>query len=196
MDSPWPASSESLQSCPTYMGGPNLKSWQNHLLVDPDWDTKQGPRKCQTHQTTPKVDLCRDWEFNTPSLVERDQSKWESFYGQWQCEGKLQWLQGLILCKMAGNSLQAARHTTGGLRVVGCPTLFCGLYPQDFMPITDTSGPKDFWVVRKEKTLALSWALQACARESLVPIGILSDACMRASDMYGPLDYPHWGWHS
>ena len=38
-----------------------------------------------------------------------------------------------------------------------------GLCPQDFILITNASGTKDFQTLRQEKTLALAWALQACA---------------------------------
>ena len=51
----------------------------------------------------------------------------------------------------------------------------CRLSPQDFMPITNAYSPKNFWVMRQEYTLALAWVLQACAKESRVPTGVLCD---------------------
>ena len=66
---------------------------------------------------------------------------------------------------MAGSSLQAASHPAGSLWVVGCLTWIGGLHPHDFMPVTDASGPRNFWVMRQEKTLALAQVLQACAKE-------------------------------
>ena len=50
------------------------------------------------------------------------------------------------------------------------------LHPHDFMPIIDASSPKGFWVMRQEKTMALVCMLQACAKESGAPTGILCDA--------------------
>ena len=56
------------------------------------------------------------------------------------------------------------------------PSWLCGLYPQDFITITDTPSPTDLWVMSQEKTLALAQVLQACARESGALTGILCDA--------------------
>ena len=47
--------------------------------------------------------------------------------------------------------------------------------PMDFMLHTDASGPRDFWAMRQEKTLALAQALQACVKDSGVPTGILCE---------------------
>ena len=44
------------------------------------------------------------------------------------------------------------------------PTLH-GLHPQDFLPPT-TASTQDFWVMRQEKTLAFTQALQACTEAS------------------------------
>ena len=41
---------------------------------------------------------------------------------------------------------------------------------------TDVSGPKDFQAVRQEKTLALAWAWQACAKGLGIPSGILCNS--------------------
>ena len=55
------------------------------------------------------------------------------------------------------------------------------------MPITGASGPKDFQVMRQEKTLALAWALQACAKELGAPVGILFDAVHELQRCMAPL---------
>ena len=36
------------------------------------------------------------------------------------------------------------------------PPYFCGLHPYDFLPHTDASGTRGFWIVRQEKSLALA----------------------------------------
>ena len=59
---------------------------------------------------------------------------------------------------------------------MGCPALDWGLHPKDFIPVTDASSSKNFWVMRQEKALALAWVIQACAKESGAPTGVLCDA--------------------
>ena len=50
---------------------------------------------------------------------------------------------------------------------------FCGLCRVKFLTHTSVSSPRDFWAVRQEKTLALAWVMQACAKESGFPTGVL-----------------------
>ena len=53
---------------------------------------------------------------------------------------------------------------------------FRRLHLTDFLFHTDASGPRDFWAVRQEKTLALAQVLQDCTEEMGVPKGILCES--------------------
>ena len=48
-----------------------------------------------------------------------------------------------------------------------------GLHLEDYMPDPTSSN---FWIMRQQKTIALARALQACAKESGFPLGVLCDA--------------------
>ena len=61
------------------------------------------------------------------------------------------------------------------------PPWIGGLQPQEFMPGTDVPSPKNFQVMRQEKTLALAQALQTYAEESGAPTSIL---CYAAWDLH------------
>ena len=67
------------------------------------------------------------------------------------------------------------------------PPWLSRLCPQDFMPITDTSGLKDFQVIRQEKTLALVQALQACTEVSGARTGVLCDSAQELQRCMAPL---------
>ena len=67
------------------------------------------------------------------------------------------------------------------------PPWFSGLHHYDFMLIANASNRKDFWVIRWEKTLALAWALQACAEESGAPAAILCDTAWELQRCMAPL---------
>ena len=51
-----------------------------------------------------------------------------------------------------------------------------GLCTHDFLPHADASGQRDIWIVKKEKTLALSQVLQCCVERLEVPTGVLCNA--------------------
>ena len=70
---------------------------------------------------------------------------------------------------MEGSSLQASSHAAGGLWVVGCSALDWWALPPSIHVRHWHPGPKDTWVMRWEKTLALAQALHACAEESGAP---------------------------
>ena len=70
--------------------------------------------------------------------------------------------------------LPLAQHEASGWWDAS-PT-FSGLCLIDFLFHTDASGPRYFWAVRQEKTLALAQALWACAKELGVPTGILCES--------------------
>ena len=55
------------------------------------------------------------------------------------------------------------------------------------MPITIASSPKDFQVVRQEKTLALAQALQACAKGSGAQTGVLCNSAWELQKCVAPL---------
>ena len=76
------------------------------------------------------------------------------------------------------------------------PPWIGGLPSKHFMPDTDTPSPKDFWVVRQEKTLPMAQVLQACTEELGAPTGYFVLCCMEASEMFGSLYDPQWGRHS
>ena len=55
------------------------------------------------------------------------------------------------------------------------------------MPHTDASGPRDFWAVRQEETLALAQALQACTKGSGALTGILCNLAWELQKCMAPL---------
>ena len=75
------------------------------------------------------------------------------------------------------------------------PPWLSGLHPQDFMPITDASSPKDLWFMRQEKTLALAWVLQACTKESGAQQAFYAMPHESFRDVWPP-DDPQQGQHS
>ena len=72
------------------------------------------------------------------------------------------------------------------------PPWIGGLCPKEFMPGTDDPSPKNFWVMRQEKTLAMAQALQACAEESGAPIGTCATLC-RNLEVFGTPYDSQWG---
>ena len=82
-------------------------------------------------------------------------------------------VQNFVLWQAAAFRLPAIQQEAS--RWWDAPPWLSRLHPQNCMPIPDASGPKDFWVMRQEKTQALAWVLQACAGESEAPTGILCD---------------------
>ena len=62
----------------------------------------------------------------------------------------LQWAHWQV----ATFKLPLAQHEASGWW--DAPPWFTGLCPSDLMLHTDASGPRDFWAVRQEKTLALA----------------------------------------
>ena len=56
-----------------------------------------------------------------------------------------------------------------------------------FLTHTDVSSPRDFWAVRQEKTLALAWVLQVCAKESEFPTGVLCESGQELQKCMAPL---------
>ena len=77
-------------------------------------------------------------------------------------------------CQSATFRLPAAWQVASGWW--DAPHLLSRICPKDFMPITDASGSKDFWVMRQEKTVALAWALHACTEGSGAPTGVLCNS--------------------
>ena len=72
------------------------------------------------------------------------------------------------------------------------PPWLRGLWPKDFMPITNASSPKDFLVVMQERTLVLAWALQTCAK-GLGPQQEFSVTLHENFKNAWSLDDPHYG---
>ena len=54
----------------------------------------------------------------------------------------------------------------------------------DYMPSPASS---DFWIMRQQKTMALARALQACAKESGFPTGVLCDVAQELQWCMAPL---------
>ena len=69
----------------------------------------------------------------------------------------------------------------------GAPPTFSGLHPMDFLSPTDASNLRYFCAMRKENTLALAQALQACANELGVPAGILCELAWELQGCMAPL---------
>ena len=74
--------------------------------------------------------------------------------------------------------LAATQHEASGWWYA--PPWFSWLHSQDFMPVTDASGPKNLQVMKQGKTLTLAQALQACVKESKAPTCVL---CNTAWDL-------------
>ena len=67
------------------------------------------------------------------------------------------------------------------------PPRFCKLHQVKFLTHTNVSGPRNFWTVRQEKTLALAQTLQACAVESGFPTGFFCKAAWELQKYMAPL---------
>ena len=69
------------------------------------------------------------------------------------------------------------------------PPTIPGLQLKDLMPYPTSS---DFWVMRQHKIMALARALQACAKESGLPTGVLCDAAWEQQKVRGSPGNPQW----
>ena len=67
------------------------------------------------------------------------------------------------------------------------PSWLSRLCSQDFMPHTKTSGTKDFWSMRQEKTLALACALHTCAERSGMPTRVPCNSTRELQRCMAPL---------
>ena len=65
--------------------------------------------------------------------------------------------------------LQAQQETAGWWVP---PLAISRLHLEEYMPLPASSN---FWIMRQQKTMALAGVLQACAKESGSPIGVLCD---------------------
>ena len=66
----------------------------------------------------------------------------------------------------------------------GPPAMVPRLHLGDFMPSTVTSN---FWVIRQQKIMALAQVLQACAKESGFPAGVLCVSAQELQKCMAPL---------
>ena len=87
--------------------------------------------------------------------------------------------------KVVAFRLPLAQHEALGW--LGAPPGFSRLHLMDFLVHTVVSGPRDFWNMQQEKTLALAQALQACAEESGVPTGVLCKSVWELQNCMVPL---------
>ena len=106
-----------------------------------------------------------EMEKTIPQLVEGAKTQWEGIDGHPPDKGWPPWLWGPSMCPVAGGSVQAAPGPKWGFGWWYAPPGFSRLCPTDFLVHTDTSSPRDFQVMRQEKTLALARLLQACTEE-------------------------------
>ena len=66
------------------------------------------------------------------------------------------------------------------------PPRFHGMCHVKFLTHTNVSGPRDFWAMRQEKTLALIKALQAHAEQSGFPTGVLCESAWELQKCKAP----------
>ena len=99
-------------------------------------------------------------------------------YNDFETQHYVQW-------QVAAFRLPAAQQEASGWW--DAPSWLSRLYPKDFLPITNASSPKDFWVMRQEKTLALAQALQACTKGSRAPTGVLCGCVWELQKCMTPL---------
>ena len=176
MDSPRPTPSKSPQSHPAHMGG----AWPYVPAKPPaGWPqlrSQSGPKEGPDPVNHPHrwihvemgSSLHPHWwkEIKASGRVSMGSHIVKEGYSDYKAQHYVQW-------QVATFRLPAIQEASGWWDVL--PWL-CRLFPQDFMPITDTSSPKDFWIVMQEKALALAQRLQTCAKESGAQTGILCDA--------------------
>ena len=122
--------------------GPGLKSQPNHLLVNPDWEPNQGPRKDRPSKLPHRwisVEMSRLGTHNPP-LVEGDQSQQESLLGRPVLWRKATIARSNILCygrwQLSGCQLPSRRPLNGGMPHPGLvgftPKILC----LSLMPLT------------------------------------------------------------
>ena len=144
--------------------GPGLKFQPNHLLGNPGPNLNQDQKKDKIQWANPTNGLWKKWtglEASTPTGGKKLQPVGGSSWGH------TLWRKATMILKPG--TIPSGRQQPSGYRPPSrrpsgwwdaLPRL-SGLCPKDFMPITDASSPKDFQVMRQEKTLALAQALQA-----------------------------------
>ena len=139
LDSPWLVPSKGPQSHPTYTGEPGWRSLPNPPLLN--WDANQGQKRDWIWWTIPANGSWWRWP---PSLVERDQSQLRVFLGEHimrECHTNAE-AQHYAQWQVVAFSLPFTQQEAFGWG--DAPPWLSGLCPQDFMPITDASSPKDF----------------------------------------------------
>ena len=175
-DLPQLPSSESPQHCPTHTGGSRPKalahpsaSWSQFWPQLKPEEPDPANHPCRwIHAEMEKISHCHCWKELVPSgrlsmdthLIREGLSDAEVL--QWAHWQAAVFRLSLAQCK--------------ALRWWGAPTKLSGLCLMDFPLPADASSPRDFHAVREEKSLALAWALQACAEELEVPAGILCES--------------------
>ena len=168
---------------------PGLKSQPNHLLVNPspnsDWGQRNQipnyPCRCINAEMEKIVHLLWWRELKASGrvsigihLIREGLSKSKSLqWAHWQA---------------VAFRLPLVQHEASGWW--DAPPVSSRLCPTDFLFHTDASSPRDFWVVRKEKSLALAWALQACMPRVGDPNRHSLWVSARTSKVHGPPNDP------
>ena len=142
------------------------------------------------------MDPCVDGEDQTPSLLERNQSQWENVHGQPNCKRIPQQLWGPALCPMEGGDLLAASCPTGGLGVVGCPTLAQWTLPWGFQAQHWCLWPQQLTGNGAGEDPGLSLGASGLCWRVRGPNRCSPWLSMRTSKMHSSLDDPQQGWHS
>ena len=159
----WPLT-KAPRTIPFTWEGLRLKSQPNHPLVNPN----EGPKKGQTQLTIPANGSQQRLPGLGPTTLTGGEIKAsgrafmgscivKEGYDDYEAQHYAQW-------QVVAFRLPATKQEASGWW--DAPPWLSWLCPQDFMPVTDASNPKDFWFIRQEKTLILAQALQACTKGS------------------------------